>query len=518
MALIDSFFESSSSGAFSLNDLSLSLRHIPPAEGFESLRGIGDEPQRMNAWLAATAYFHEMRHYHDLIGTPSGLGLFLETTRLIDKVLVAMRDSAGGNLLPLQRRQPDAPAAKLYRLHHSVLAALLGENARLSTPEESASQKLIVDEFDFPEIGLDFAVPLVPIPRFNQLTGEREERQVPLGLRALLEHTATEIQLFTAAIGAGDDPYTTEDFAGRGRRFLEMFQELVRGDRTPYYALRLLGQYHLHGSKPRVAGFDTLPKLGSLMATTQAALDIGGYAPVQGEGWKYEHPGLAFAHLLTFWHNDFESFDTEIDAVDTAVSKLIGRGWRDFLGHYVKRLEHDLHGTIPPFLRPDAAEMPLIGELRRSVLEAHLAIMRSKAASLRPWADPVAYVSHIKDLPPPPLLLASGFRVGVSSSRQGAYFLLWSTLLGIVENAMDTGPFDCTIRRRMGPAMDFFSFADPDAPGQETSCHRFVERQLCGDFSGHFRSGQPPLCPFARLVNVLRHECGIEFFFEEVKP
>jgi hypothetical protein len=429
-----------------------------------------------------------------------------------------MRDSAGGNPLPLLHRRPDAPAARLYRLHHAVLEALLGEKARLSKPEESASQKLIVEEFDFPEIGLDFAVPLVPIPRFNQLTGEPEERQVPLGLRALFEHTATEIQLFTAAIGAGDDPYTTEDFAGRGRRFLEMFQELVRGDRTPYYALRLLGQYHLHGAKPRAAGFDTLPKLGSLMATTQAALDIGGYAPVRGEGWKYEHPGLAFTHLLTSWHNDLTSFDTEIDAVDAAVGKLIGYGWRDFLGLYVKRLERDLEGTVPPFLRPDAAEMPLIGDLRRSVLEAHLAIMRSKVADLHPWADPVAYVSHIKDLPPPPLLLAAGFRVGASSSRQGAQFLLWSTLLGVIENAMEAGPFDCTIRHRMSPAMDFFSFADPDAPGQETGCHRFVEQQRCGDFDGQFRPGQPPLCPFARLVNALRHECGIEFSFEEAKP
>jgi hypothetical protein len=516
VGLFDSFFESGSNGAFSLNDLSLSLRHGPP-EDFATLRALGTEAERLEAWFDATAYFHEMRHYHELVGSPSGLGLFLETTRLVDDVLVALRDSETANPVPLLRRAPDSAPARLYRLHQEWLVAILGVPPRPVTPKEASSAGYQLQEFRFPELGLDFAMPLVPVPRYDLLSGKVTERQVPLGLRALMEHSATEIQLFLAAIGAGKDPHDTDDRQGRGRRFIEQFGSLIRGERTEYFVLRLMAQYHLHGRRQRPAGFATTPRLGSLMAPTLAALDIGGYAKMPDGSWAYEHPGLIVAHLLTPWRGGTASFDDDIDAVDQTVRQLIGMGWRDFLADHVRRMKRRPANVIPPHLAPEAAAIPLVGDIRRMVLEDHLAIMLSKAEDLCRWVDPVAYVRSLKQLPLPPLHLAPG-NVGFASSRHGAIFLSWSMLLGILEGVMRTGQAECVVATNLAPVMTLFNFPDPTDPTRSTQCHRFVEQRLCGRYDGRFLPGQPPQCPFANLIARLGEGSGIPFRFEETPP
>jgi hypothetical protein len=389
MELVDSFFESNNSGIFSLNDLSLSLRNDFPAGGFESIRALGSEEARIERWFTATAYFHEMRHFHDVIGTPSGLGLFLETTRLVDDLLQALAES-GDNPVPLGRRAADAKATRLYKLRFEYLSALLGDESRPITPEEAAGSEYQVQDYRFAEMGLDFYLPLVPVPSKDRRTGKVVERQVPLGLRALLEYTATEIQTVMAAVGAGDDPHAADDSVGVSRRFSCILWKIADTDRAPYFLVHRMAQYHLTGKCS-----DPVPGLGSLMALTLAALDIGGYARVDGQGWTYEHPGQGFAHLLAPWRGGRGSFEADIDEADGFVAGVLGQSWRDFLGRYVRQMERGQHGIVPDHLAPQTAAMPLISDIREIALRDHLAIMRSKAQDLVPWVDPVRYVQSL---------------------------------------------------------------------------------------------------------------------------
>ena len=81
---------------------------------------------------------------------------------------------------------------------------------------------------------------------------------------------------------------------------------------------------------------------------------------------------------------------------------------------------------------------------------------------------------------------------------------------------MQKGELECVIARTHSRLMDLFSFADPDAPGQTTRCHRFVEQRCCGQYDGRFLAGQPSQCLFARIVSRLSGELHLRF--EEPAP
>jgi hypothetical protein len=372
MSLVHSFFDTNSRGEFSLLNLSLTMLNAQQDFDFASIRTLQTEKQRLDEWLSATAYFHEIRHYHDLVGTPSGLGVFLEVTRLVDDLLVALKENSGNNVAPILVRAPESAPARLYMEHQKFLEAALGERILVAAEEEPETRDYEVHEFTSAALGIKTAFPLVPVPDFDPFTGESCERLVPLGLRALMEHTAYEIQTFLAAIGAGEDPNDTQDRRGRGRRILECYTKLLRGGFPPaYYLVRQMALYHaitLDRSRP-VTDLHFFPALASLVPYAQAALDIGGYAPIKAGdevSWEFEHPGLAFGHLLKDWSHQDHSFEKDLERADRAVSTLIGISWREFLQRYVAQMDRAPRALLPPQLAPEAANHALDYRFRES--------------------------------------------------------------------------------------------------------------------------------------------------------
>ena len=85
----------------------------------------------------------------------------------------------------------------------------------------------------------------------------------------------------------------------------------------------------------------TVSAAGSLIALVQAALDISGYVPVASAdyyGWAFEHPGLAFGHLLSCWRG-YNETDDDIAVVDRLIRPHVNRGYTEFLSIYLDRLE-----------------------------------------------------------------------------------------------------------------------------------------------------------------------------------
>jgi hypothetical protein len=521
MPLVRSFFDTNSRGEFSLFDLSLTLLNSPKDPDFAAIRKLSTEKERLDEWLGATAFFHEMRHYHDLVGSPSGLAVFLEVTRLVDDLLTALKENSGKNLAPILVRAPDSAPARLYVERQKFFEAALGERITLASEEESEARGYKVSEFTSESLGVSTFFPLVPIPDFDPVTGEEHERLVPLGLRALMEHSAYEIQMFLAVIGAGADPHDLQDMRGRAQRVFECHAKLVRGGFPPaYYLARQMAHYHaitLDRTRP-ATDLRFFPALASLMPFVQAALDIGGYSPIStdcGIRWEFEHPGQAYAHLLKHWSNHDLSFEKGLERADRAVSEFLPTSWREYLQRYVAQMDRAPRALIPPNLAPEAARHPLIANIRQAVLDDHVAIMRSKAQDLLTWLNPVAYIKALGRLPRPPLIIDGVSSANVASSQTGALFLNWSILLAVLEGIMETGIVNCPVALRMQPAARLFEFPSPENPNLATKCDSFIAEKLCGTYAGSFMPGQPLACPFANLIQKIFLLPSIDIQFPE---
>lgn len=130
MPLVNSFFEARNQGEFSFSNLSLSMVNAPTEIDFETIRA-GAEDVGMEALLDGTAYFHELRHYHDLIGSVSGLQMFLEMTDLADKFFHCLKNKTIS--LPLEPTGEFAPAIQLYSSYRKFFSAVFGDGP-LPTP------------------------------------------------------------------------------------------------------------------------------------------------------------------------------------------------------------------------------------------------------------------------------------------------------------------------------------------------------------------------------------------------
>jgi hypothetical protein len=470
--------------------------------------------QRFDEWMGATAYFHELRHYHDLIGSPSGIVAFLAMTRLVDELLVSLRNTAGSNLVPILHRAPSLPAARRYALHHAFLSVIFGDGLLPATKNNSAELDYSVWQFDpagsngfglqifdSTELGVRTSLPLTPAFSDDPLTGKTTERLVPFGLRALMEHTATEIQFCLTTSAGAEDPDKI-DKVGEGRAFLQLHTDLMQaGFLVPYGMARWIAQVVAISGRSR--SFDGevpnplryLPGICELIPYVQAALDLGGYAPMPADGgtnWRLEHAGQRFMQLLQHRKKGKESFA----GADQGVYALTGVSWRDFLLRYVAQMSSAPHRLIPPELLPEAAAFGLVADIRKSVLEEHLAIMRAKAEDLRPWLNPINYLESLNVLPRPPIQ-NSGF----SSKERGALFLIWSIQLSFLEGIMETGTVTCPVMARMPLVGKLLQFPDPENPAQHTDCTRFIAGQLCGTYDGTYKHGQPRYCPFAVVID-----------------
>jgi hypothetical protein len=211
-----------------------------------------------------------------------------------------------------------------------------------------------------------------------------------------------------------------------------------------------------------------------------------------GTIWSLEHAGQRFMQLLQYRKKGKESFA----GAGQGVHALTGVSWRDFLLRYVAQMSCAPHRLFPPELLPKGAAFGLIADIRKSVLEEHLAIMRAKAEDLRPWLNPLDYLKSLKDLPRPPIQ-NSGF----SSIERGTLFLIWSIQLSFLEGIMETGTVRCPVMTRMPLVGKLLQFPDPENHERHTDCTRFIAGQLCGTYDGTYKHGQPHYCPFAVVID-----------------
>lgn len=340
--MINSFFEPRSSGRFSLLNLSLSMTNV--VSDFDAVTS-GDtaEGLRIDQWLTRTAYFHELRHYHELVGSVCGFHLLLETTALADNFYRALRRESSHTLaIPLLKASPQHPAARIFAGYRDFLVVLLGDMPVQSFPE--VKREIPVREFvsHLPRATLRY--PLVAFRRRDHFSGRMNDLLVSVGLRSLMELTATEMQIVLAAIGAGADPDDPVDAEGRVRRNHSAWSTLLRSGFYCYWVARLFGIYRacdLVGGPVSLA--NTTPPLLELSAIAQAAMDFAGYAgypdPHCGHAWEFEHPGIVYGHLLSHWHpgaaNDLVEM---VDSIAVA-EQAIGRTYREFLEQYSRSLD-----------------------------------------------------------------------------------------------------------------------------------------------------------------------------------
>ena len=248
MPLVPSFFDSDRQGQFSLIDLSLACENVP--SDFEFIRANLSEEARIDEWMKATAFFHEMRHFHDLVGSVSGISVFLEGTRLVEEIIQALFESKSVILAPVLKTAAGSKAQEIYSEYSDFFSIVLGDKMLPNTVKIRDDFYRKAETFKSNIVGIETAFPCMPLPHRDPFTGTVSERPVIVGLRALMEHTATEMQMFLMAIGAGNDPHTKSDPEGRLRRFMHVHARLFRGGFVPYFILRLWATYHLRGNNP----------------------------------------------------------------------------------------------------------------------------------------------------------------------------------------------------------------------------------------------------------------------------
>jgi hypothetical protein len=180
LPLVNSFFEARTRGEFSFHNLSLSLANTPKPIDWEALRAQADD-ERMDVWLDHSAHIHELRHYHDLIGSVSGFHLFLEVTELVDKFFWILHQSGPEISIPISSTGPCANALELYNGYRKFFSAVFGDDpleiAPAEEPIDIASGErryLSTKRFISARPKVDTVYPLVEYPRLNPHTGISE--------------------------------------------------------------------------------------------------------------------------------------------------------------------------------------------------------------------------------------------------------------------------------------------------------------------------------------------------------
>ena len=82
-------------------------------------------------------------------------------------------------------------------MNSRLLKAVLGDGDQQGLPIQS--DDLTIATFTSEVLGINTSYPLVSVPRRNPWSGKSEDRLIPLGLRALMEHIAVEFQMYLAA-------------------------------------------------------------------------------------------------------------------------------------------------------------------------------------------------------------------------------------------------------------------------------------------------------------------------------
>jgi hypothetical protein len=514
---VNSFFDSRQVGEFSLQYLSLAMRN-PPVELEKSWRA-RPEATKLHTWLDYTAYFHELRHYHDLVGTVCGFHIFLETTYLVDAFLESLRRlSQRKLLLPILQFAPDTEAARIYSGYKEFLKVVMGD-----LPIE------IEDTYTdiYPSRTFTSLLPplrttyfLVPMWRRNPETGLEEYRLVALGVRALMEHIATEMQIFLAALAVGEDAEDTPTGEDVFRRSHFLWSDLVRADFLPYIVCRIFATYRLHVLEPdkkidMPRFVKVTPRLGEIAPFAQAALDLGGYVPIadpiQNYTWEFEHPGLIFGHLMDAWGKTERRADL-LTSVNNATIEVMKKSYTDFLTRYAENLQSKPYTLVPPHLSPMNAKSQLIAKLREDAFELHRTLIKSKVEDLWSWFTPHRYLELTGQLPAPPIQSVPGMGVHTFEKEKRVRFLMWNFLLSFIEGIAESGNFVCPIKSRAPVVGSSVFFPDPRTPGKQTNCTPFIDQNQCGHFDGKFLATQPP-CPFVDLIEELTSQVGLEFDF-----
>ena len=170
MPLVKSFFETEGKGAFSLAQLSLVLMNSQP--NMDDLNSEAEsEEDRLDLWMNRTAYFHELRHYHDLLGSAAGLHTFLETTELVDRVFDLLRDENRPIVAPILSEDPDSKVARTYRGSRELLEVVLGDMPFQTANREVELDTYPTETFSSAITNLTTTYPMVPWPRRNAVSG-----------------------------------------------------------------------------------------------------------------------------------------------------------------------------------------------------------------------------------------------------------------------------------------------------------------------------------------------------------
>lgn len=512
--LVNSFFEPKGRGEFSM--LNLSLAMVNNAVEYDPESWLAEpEATRIDRWMDTTAYFHELRHYHDLVGTVCGFHVLLEATALVDHFYAALRQEAPIKLsMPLKKTQPQLKAVQLYLRYREFLKVVLGDVGMEYGWKESKHVPVRHFVSDVPNVTTTY--PLVPVTRPDPWSGSNQTRLIPLGLRSLMEHIATEMQIFIVVIAAGQDPHDKIDAEGRVRRMFDIWGSLFRSDFIPYVTAYLFASYRLHvltsPAKPDRSKFT--PGMGEILAIAEASLDFSGYHafpdPRGSYSWEFEHPGLAFAHLVDSWGKVDRATDLKIMVDEAARNiKVLGKTYREFLKSYVDALPERPNGLVPPHLRPISASDPLIAQLRKDLFQDHEALITMKAENLDSWFMPPLYIDSINRLPSPPLQSVPGLVVTARNKDRTLRFLWWNFMVAFMEGLVESTEILCPIMAKAPFLGRHIAFPDPEDSSRTTNCTGFIEARKCGLFNGQFLSTQPP-CPFVDVIAYLLKEYGIQ--------
>ena len=426
------FFESVERGSFELFNFSLSMRNEALAWDSGAVRA---EPEqvRLERWVERTAYFHEVRHYHDLIGSVCGLHILLEATRLVDETLW------------LRSHGDPSAVATAVRAHKEFVSFILGAQ----TPDqvesvEAAHRELPVREFVYR--GFQTVTVMVPIVDQDPRTGEVGHLWYRFGMRALMEHIGTELQIFIAAIGAGSDPHAS-DSAGTVERAHSAWGSLKRRRRHVYmlcHEWAMLQQATQRRATGETTGWDwarATPPLGDITILAAMALDLSGYAPVRDSRgnvqWQFEHPGAAFANLLLAWAELGDRY-LAIDSLADELAQKVLRGQRysTWLAAYNRSLQ--LRSSIvPEDLRPSSAHSSQIRAIREFVIAEHVQIMQAKQSNLTNWLLPPEYIRQLAKFPIPPLQEVAGRPIHSRPNKVVELVRTWNSLLKQAEEVLN---------------------------------------------------------------------------------
>lgn len=484
----DSFFESRGAGDFSPLGLTLAMINAKPDVEFDRWHSL-PEDERLTNWMNVSAYFHELRHYHDLVGSVCGFHTVLEGTALVDQFY----DCLGKGSL--------SGAANLYSQYGEFFKVVMGDLPPQRTDEELKDDLATKFESTTPQVTTYY--PQVLVSGRNPESGRRESLGVPLGLRALMEHIATEMQIVAAAVGAGEDPQDKLDPEGRVRRSHSLWASLFRARFHPYYIARLYASYARYespGQSSRLLHW--YPPMVDVSVLAQVAMDISGYARISGkEGeapWEFEHPGQAFAHLLAAWAETDQRPDA-LAVANSVTERVMGKTYLEFLEQYAVTLENEPRRALPRHLLPESAQMPAVGKIRDAILADHADLIRTKIENPNLWFVPVDYLRNAGQLPKPPLQSVSYQDEMPRGKDLAVLFLTWSFLLSYMQGIAEGGDVSCPIAYRMPAIGDMVNFPDPQDPQKKTNCRPFIEASLCGRFNGRFLPTQPQ-CPFSEMT------------------